>query len=235
MNQHNYHETDGKLMVLMASQSLEAFKKWYFDIHQNNILHLENVSEYIANVKSEHEGSSPLENKKLEPYGVMGVDEIKGVRWDEVRSLYADVKIIGAYIVTEYLVKELHTDRPVGHKSPELKSMSMLSRPVNKSLEQALDYWLNGHSIYALRHHTGMACYYQNHIRERLTEDSAHIDGFPMALYWNEDARKWGTFSRPDSKELWEKDIVHFRSTSYRLLLDEYIMRRPASWWNGIN
>jgi hypothetical protein len=105
----------------------------------------------------------------------------------------------------------------------------MLKKPLNKTHDQAMEYWLEKHPLFCFRHHTGMASYSQNHINAKLVETSPDLDGFPILTYWNKDALKYGHFSMKDSAQLMMEDCKNFRSTSFVITVDEYIMKKDNS------
>ena len=228
---YDYPRHTDKLIVLMSSGDGFPLRSWYLGEHAPRTAALEGITEYRANILSEQALNCLTRDTNGEdPYGVQAVDEIKGARWEDIKALYEGLHIIGAYRVTEYMIRELHTDRPAGRKSPEIKRIALLTRPVDKTHEQAMEYWLERHPTFCFRHHSGMASYSQNHVDEVLTEDSLPLDGFPILTYWNEDALRFGHFSMEDSKRLMVEDCRHFRSTSFVVTVDEYIMKRPRSW-----
>ena len=228
---YNYPCYAGKLIILLGQCKNTSLKEWYLKQHARALAERPDILEYRANILSEQTLSCLTKDTNGEdPYGVQAVDEIKGPDWNDVRELYSEARIIGAYQVTEYMIRELYTNRPTGMRSPEIKRIALLTKPADRTHEQAMEYWLDKHPSFCFRHHSGMASYSQNHIDKRLTEDSIPLDGFPILTYWNEDALRFGHFSMKDSKELMVKDCRHFRSTSFVITVDEYIMKRPASW-----
>ncbi len=229
MTLHPYPCHKGKLIVLIKNDH-PSLKEWYLAEHAKILASLPGVQEYRANMLSERATSSVTrQTNGDDPYGVGAVDEIKGPDWNDIRHLYGEVRILGAYRVTEYMIRELHTDRPVGMRTPEIKRIAMLTKPEGVTHEEAMTYWLERHPAFCFRHHSGMASYSQNHIDELLTENSIPLDGFPILTYWNEDAFRFGHFSMKDSRKLMLEDCRHFRSTSFVVTVDEYIMKQEES------
>lgn len=221
----------GKLIILLGQRSNGPLKDWYLKEHAEALASHHDMLEYRANILSEQTLSClTKETNGEDPYGVQAVDEIKGPDWNSIQPLYNDVRILGAYQVKEYMIRELHTNRPTGIRSPEIKRIALLTKPEGRTHEQAMEYWLECHPSFCFRHHSGMASYSQNHIDKLLTDDSIPLDGFPILTYWNEDALRFGHFSMKDSKELMVEDCRHFRSTSFVCTVDEYIMKRPKTW-----
>lgn len=232
MPRYAYPRYAGKLIILLGHGV--PLRDWYLGDHAAALAAQPGVLEYRANILS-RQGSDCLtrDTNGDDPYGVQAVDEIKGADWPSLRHLYDGVPVIGVYLSTEYMIRELHTNRPAGMKSPEIKRIAMLAKPADKTHEEAMDYWLEQHPHFCFRHHSGMASYSQNHVDSLLMEGSPPLDGFPMLSYWNEDALRFGHFSMRDSKKLMMEDCRHFRSTSFVMTMDEYVMKRPPSWRDG--
>lgn len=228
MAQYDYPTVHGKLVVLMGGfTDVEACGHWYFDQHVRQLTVVSEMTEYLANIVTDRL-NLPLtrETNGEDPYGVQAVDEIKGVGWNAIKGLYHGSEVLGVYSVTEYMIRELHADRQLGIRSPEIKRIALLTKPQGKTHEEAMRYWLEQHPKFCFRHHTGMASYSQNHIDAKLTENSLDLDGFPILTYWNEDALAYGHFSMQDSQRLMLEDCRHFRSSSFVVTVDEYVMKR---------
>ena len=228
---YDYPCYTGKLIILLGQSNSNQLKDWYLKEHAEALARRHDMLEYRANILSEQTLSClTKETNGEDPYGVQAVDEIKGPDWNSIRHLYEGIPIIGAYQVTEYMIRELYTNSPTGIRSPEIKRIALLTKPEDRTHEQAMEYWLERHPSFCFRHHSGMASYSQNHIDKILTDDSIPLDGFPILTYWNEEALRFGHFSMKDSKELMVEDCRHFRSTSFVCTVDEYIMKRPKTW-----
>lgn len=226
---YQYPCCKNKIIVLIGKTSGTPLKRWYLERHVKDLASLPDMREYRANMLSEQTlNCLTQETNGDDPYGVAAVDEIKGPDWNAIRHLYEEARILGAYRVTEYMIRELHTDRPVGMRTPEIKRIAMLTKPEGVTHEEAMTYWLERHPAFCFRHHSGMASYSQNHIDELLTENSIPLDGFPILTYWNEDALRFGHFSMKDSQKLMLEDCRHFRSTSFVITVDEYIMKQEG-------
>ncbi|MCH5277659.1 MAG: hypothetical protein J1E80_07470 [Desulfovibrionaceae bacterium] len=229
---HMYPRFTGKLIVLLGGCATASdFRHWYLNEHAPGLAERQEILEYRANIISDSEMAAlTRDTNGGDPYGVRAVDEIKGARWETLKDLYKESELIGAYSVTEYMVREFYPIRPVGVMSPEIKRIALLTKPVNKTHDDAMKYWVERHPEFCFRHHTGMASYSQNHIDRILTDESIPLDGFPILAYWNDDALRYGHFSREDTKALMLDDCSHFRSTSFVITVDEYVMKRPPNW-----
>lgn len=219
----------GKILVLLGDAPHgKTFADWYLNEHAPAVSNLHSVTEYLANpVLSESDSiaAAYAGGTGTDPWGVKGVDEIKGATWEELLPIYKDANVIAAYFSTEYTIRKLLTDRPLQQKTPEIKRIGLLIKPHNKTHDEAMQYWIAEHPVKTIIHHYGMASYNQNHLDAKLVPQSPDIDGINCLLYWNLDALKFGHFSRPDSKEVIMEDCTHFRSDTYCLITDEYIMK----------
>jgi len=234
-----YPRHEGKLVILLGGEA-EHLRRTYLEEHAARLAAISGVQEYRANIKAAPDPNDPTAaTNGTDPYGVLAIDEIKGASpqfsWKDVEALYRQAeaegfRLIGAYSVTEYMVRELYTCRPTGIRSPEVKRIALLTRPEGKSHADAMQYWITQHPLFCFRHHTGMAAYSQYHINQRLTPDSPELDGFPILSYWNADAFRYGHFSREDTKDLMMEDCRGFRSTSFVVSVEEYVMKRPLNW-----
>ena len=218
-----------KIIVIISSapSGTGNFNTWYREQHAGAVLSCPSVTSYRANpvIPGFDAGIAARTNNTPAPFDIAAIDEIKGADWKELSACYEGLSLVGAYAVNEYTIRELITDRPKGMEQPELKRFCMLTKPNNKTHDEAMEYWIHFHPEKCFRHHSGMAAYYQNHIEQYLTKDSLRIDGFPELYYWNEDALKFGHFSQKNSKDIINTDCTHFRSTSFVITTHEIIMK----------
>lgn len=229
----DYPVYEGKIIVLLLPNRHTNACEAYLE-HCQAIAGLDSVKEFRANYRAPNPIAELTSKSNSEdPWGIMAIDEIKGPAWETIAPFYGDMSVLGVYIVTEYLVRPLYTDRPCGEKSPELKRIALLTRPEGISHADAMAWWLEKHPHFCIRHHTGMAYYSQNHMSQIIGQDAPRVDGFASLAYWNEAALKYGHFSRADSCEKMLEDCSHFRSASNVVTVDEYILKCQPSWRNG--
>ena len=120
MPRYAYPPYAGKLIILLGHGIPQ--RDWYLGEHAGALAALPGVLEYRANILSEQRSDClTRDTNGDDPYGVQAVDEIKGTHWPSLRHLYDGVPVIGVYLCTEYMIRELHTNRPAGMKSPEKK------------------------------------------------------------------------------------------------------------------
>ncbi len=225
-----YLARHGTIMVLLGGVGGADFRSWYLQSHAVALRACREVIRYKASLIVPPSGELE-EILRLSggvcfcPWEVLAVDSLYGCTWNDVTEFYHDCRVIGAYLTTEFPIRELLTDRPLGQKSPELERLGMLIRPRGVGHADAMRHWIEVHPAKALEHHSGLAAYTQNHVDECLTDDAPDIDGFNSLLYWNLDALRYGHFSRPDSASIIQEDCAHFRSITYTLAAEHYIMK----------
>lgn len=219
----------GKLIILLGERNLR--KEPASNRHSMQILEKMRPDDYRVYIRDESLSTGRAgKSNSADPYGVFAVDLIKGLEWADISDFYENLDAIGVYEVTEHIIRPLDTDRPLGRPSPEPRRFAMLTKPVDKTHDEAMAYWLGRHPEFCLTHHTGMASYTQNHIDRILSGNSPLLDGFADISYWNEDAFRFGHFSRPDSMELMLADCRNFRSTSSVVPVTEWILARRECW-----
>lgn len=222
-----YPVAKDKLVILIGGfEDGRDCRNWYLEEHAPRLAALPSVTHCKANRAVDNSLSALTSaTNGDDPYGVQAIDEVYGASWDEVAGLYDGLKILGVYRVTEYALRELLTDRPLGTRTPEIKRFGLLTKPADKTHDEAMKCWIEDHPQLCYRYLSGMATYFQNHIDERLTEDSLPLDGFPILSYWNLDALKFGHFCSEEIKAILVADCMKFRSTSFVVTVDEYILK----------
>jgi len=222
-----YPVAKDKLIILIAGfEDDRDFRSWYLEEHAPRLAALPPVTHYKANrtVDNSLPGLTSATNGD-DPYGVQAIDEVYGAEWSDIAECYRALKLLGVYRVTEYALRELLTDRPLGMRTPEIKRFGLLTKPADKTHDEAMKHWIEEHPQLCYRYLSGMATYFQNHIDKRLTKDSLPLDGFPVLSYWNLDALKYGHFCSEEIKKLLVADCMKFRSTSFVVTVDEYIFK----------
>lgn len=224
-----FPSASGKLIILLGQKNLDGIP--LRNAHSKQLAKSGLATDYRVYIRADAAATGFTgSSNSPDPYGVFAVDLVKGAQWTDIASLYDNLDVIGAYESTEHVIRPLDTNRPVGYPSPEPRRFAMLSKPEGKSHAEAMAYWLSQHPRFCLTHHTGMASYTQNHIDRSLLPGSPPLDGFADISYWNDDAFRFGHFSRPDSMELMLNDCRHFRSTSCVVPVTEWIIVRPQCW-----
>ncbi|WP_294447061.1 hypothetical protein [uncultured Mailhella sp.] len=227
-----------KFIVMLGSPALadgRDAEEWYLKEHTARVLEDKKVRRYIANVsnKAYDETIAKIFDASFAKTGGMAnpwasiafVDEIYAPEWTEISYLYNDLPVLGVFGVTEYHVRQLITDRPLGTKDPEIKRICIVTKPDFMSHDEAVSYQILEHPAKCFVHHSGMACYTQNHVNDYVVPGPSTVDNFTILHFWNLDAIRFGMFSQPDSRRVISEDCNHFRSTTWPIHVDQYIMK----------
>ena len=223
-----------KLIVLIkgAPEAEKDFSAWYLNRHAPATAACPAVRLYTANIITrdfDEEIEASFGKIPDSPWSVIALDEVYAPGWDDVKSLYQGVPLAGVYSVTEYVIRQLITDRPLGQKTPEIKRMARMANPEERTHDEAMRFWLETHAPLSLLHSSGMARYVQNHITGTIIPGVSSLNSFAETHYWNMNALKYGQFSQPDSQKILVEDCKNFRSSkgnfATALTMYEYIMK----------
>ena len=234
MFQTNYLTNSDKFVVLIkeAPRNENDFSSWYFNKHIPAVTAHPATRLYTANlITSDFNDEIEARFGKLPAtaWSVAALDEVYAPCWEDIQELYSNIPLAGVYAVTEYVIRQLLTDRPLGQRSPEIKRMTLMTKPEDRSHDEAMRYWLEKHAPLSLLHSSGMARYVQNHIDRTVIPGVSSLNSFAETNYWNMDALKYGQFSQPDSQHILVEDCKNFRSAKGNfatpLTMYEYIMK----------
>lgn len=220
-----------KITVMIGpkeGQTKEEFREYYLTEHPKAMLAHDEVKKYLCNVVEE-----PSQELLDAGWGwgggtdkdYLAIDQI----WSEVEDVLAwypeDTNIVGAFSTDELVMRPCEYDFTPGEKSHWLKRITFMTRVADMRQYDFFQHWEHIHGPLALKHHIGAGIYAQDRVIKTLKEDKEPWDAIVTLAYWNEDAFRFGHFSRPESAQEIKEDCSHWIDILDANLVSEYPMR----------
>jgi uncharacterized protein (TIGR02118 family) len=117
---------------------------------------------------------------------------------------------VGAYQVDEVVQRDYERTWPTGEVSPGVKIVCFVKRRPDLSHEAYSAHWRERHGPLALAHQPGFWHYVQNHVVERLTDETPEFDGIGELHFRTADGVKDGMFDSEEGAQLIWEDTERF-------------------------
>ncbi|HXY91288.1 MAG TPA: EthD domain-containing protein [Acidimicrobiia bacterium] len=162
--------------------------------------------------------------------------------WEPVSSdtalklaLPPDSRLVGAYRVDEVVQRDYDRTWPTGVRSPGVKLVCFVRRRPDLSPEAYSRHWRERHGPLALAHQPGFWHYVQNHVVERLTDETPDYDGIGELHFRSAPEVQTGMFDTEEGQRLIWEDTERFMNhdgsvvlvTNERLVGSDPVLRSP--------
>jgi hypothetical protein len=122
----------------------------------------------------------------------------------------AGAHLVAAFRVEEVVQKDYERTWGTGEVSPGVKLVCLIRRRPDLTPEAFSEHWRNGHGPLALERQPGFWRYVQNHLLERLTDNTLGVDGIGQIHYRTVDDVLNRTFDSPEGYRLITEDMQRF-------------------------
>ena len=119
-------------------------------------------------------------------------------------------RLVGAYEVNEVVQREYDRTWPAGAASPGVKIVCFVRRRPDLSHAAYSEHWRERHGPLVLAHQPGFWHYVQNHVVNRLTDDTPDFDGIGELHFRSADAVEDGMFDSEEGMRLIWEDTYRF-------------------------
>jgi uncharacterized protein (TIGR02118 family) len=121
-------------------------------------------------------------------------------------------RIVGAYAVQEIVKLDYARSWPEGEVSPGVSLLCFVRRKPDMSRQAYSDHWRDNHGPLALRRQPGFWRYVQNHVVERLTEETPDFDGIGELHFRTANSVVEQMFDSPEGQQEIMEDTLRFMS-----------------------
>jgi uncharacterized protein (TIGR02118 family) len=119
-------------------------------------------------------------------------------------------RLVGGYEVDEIVQREYERTWPACEASPGVKIVCLVRRRPDLSPDAYSQHWRERHGPLALAHQPGFWHYVQNHVVNRLTDDTPDFDGIGELHFRRADAVQDGMFDSEEGARLIWEDTERF-------------------------
>jgi uncharacterized protein (TIGR02118 family) len=125
-------------------------------------------------------------------------------------TLPAMSRRVGVYHVEEIVQRDYERTWPSGTRSPGFKMIAFLHRRPDLTPEAFRKHWRDNHGPLAVARQPGFWRYVQNHLVERLTDESPDFDGFGEIHYRTVDDALTKSYDSEEGQRLIWEDVARF-------------------------
>lgn len=122
----------------------------------------------------------------------------------------AGSRLVGAYATEELVRRDYERTWGTGESSPGVKLVCFVKRRPDLTRNEYSAHWRDRHGPLALQHQPGFWRYVQNHIIERLTDDSPDFDGIGELHFRRAEDVHTGMFDSDEGMRLIMEDTERF-------------------------
>jgi uncharacterized protein (TIGR02118 family) len=121
-------------------------------------------------------------------------------------------RLVGAYAVEEIIKLDYERTWSEGTESPGVSMLCFVRRKPELSWQAYSDHWRDNHGPLALRRQPGFWRYVQNHVVERLTEQTPDFDGIGELHFRTANSVLEQMFDSPEGQQEIMEDTLRFMS-----------------------